>query len=134
MLPSLRFQESQIAGNKAAVKTDIGQQVSQDTQQILKDYLNKLRRKPSELMPCTASRCYRYQLVERLGALHLSIPDAVELIEISGSLTTLHSPEGKRRSASFDFATLKCQCAGQRAPGNRDLTRCVPSHPCGGYT
>ena len=84
MLPSLRFQESQIAGNEAALKTDIGQPVSQDTQQILKDYLNKLRRKPSELMPCTASRCYRYQLVERLGALHVSIPDAVELVEISG--------------------------------------------------
>ena len=84
MLPSLRFQESQIAGNEAALKTDIGQQVSQDTQQILKDYLNKLRGKPNELMPCTASRCHRYQLVERLGALHVSIPDAVELIEISG--------------------------------------------------
>jgi hypothetical protein len=27
MLPSLRFQESQIAGNEAALKTDIGQQV-----------------------------------------------------------------------------------------------------------
>ena len=95
MLPSLRFQESQIARNEAALKTDIGQQVSQDTQQILKDYLNKLRRKPSELMPCTTSRCHRYQLVERLGALHVSIPDAVELIEISGSLTTMHGPEGK---------------------------------------
>ena len=33
------FVESQIAGNEAALKTDIGQQVSQDTQQILKDYL-----------------------------------------------------------------------------------------------
>ena len=44
MLPSLCFLESQTAGNEAALKTDIGQQVSQDTQQILKDYLNKLRR------------------------------------------------------------------------------------------
>ena|ERR1700676_2473032 len=94
MLPSLRFQESQIAGNEAALKTDIGQ-LSQDTQQILKDYLNKPRREPSELMPCTASRCHRYQLVERLAALHVSIPDAVELIEISGLLTTMHRPEGK---------------------------------------
>jgi hypothetical protein len=78
------FSREQIAGNEAALKTDIGQQVSQDTQQILKDYLNELRRKPNELMPCTASRYHRYQLVERLGALHVSIPDAVELIEISG--------------------------------------------------
>ena len=95
MLPSVRSLESQIAGNEAALKTDIGQQVSQDTQQILKDNLNKLRRKPNELMPCTASRCHRYQLVERLVALHTSIPDAVQLIEIAGSLTTLHRPEGK---------------------------------------
>ena len=78
------FSREQIAGNEAALKTDIGQQVSQDTQQILRDYLNKLRRKPNELMPCTASRCHRYQLVERLGALHISFPNAVELIEISG--------------------------------------------------
>ena len=92
MLPSLRFQESQIAGNEAALKTDIGQQVSQDTQQILKDYLNKLRREPSELMPCTASRCHRYQLVERLVALHISIPDAVELIEIAGVINNLAWP------------------------------------------
>jgi hypothetical protein len=28
MLPSLRFLESQIAGNEAALKTDIGQQAS----------------------------------------------------------------------------------------------------------
>src|SRR5258706_426266 len=35
-------------------------------------------------MSCTASRCHRYQLVERLGALHISIPDAVELIENAG--------------------------------------------------
>ena len=83
MLPSLGLLESQIAANEAALKTDIGQQVSQDTQQILKDYLNKLKRRPNELMPCTASRCHRYQLVERLVALHTSIPDAVELIEIS---------------------------------------------------
>jgi hypothetical protein len=83
MLPSLGLLESQIAANEAALKTDSGQQVSQDTQQILKDYLNKLKRKPNELMPCTASRCHRHQLVERLGALHVSIRDAVELIEIS---------------------------------------------------
>jgi hypothetical protein len=63
--------------------------VSQDIQQILKDYLNKLRRKPNEPMPCTASPCHRYQLVERLGALHISIPDAVELIEISGVVNNL---------------------------------------------
>src|SRR5258708_35543751 len=95
MLPSLRFLESQIAGNEAALKTDIGRQVSQDTQQILKDYLNKLRRKPNELMPCTASRCHRYQLVERLEALHVSIPDALKLIEISGPLKTMQCPEAK---------------------------------------
>jgi hypothetical protein len=95
MLPSLCFLESQTAGNEAALKTDIGQQVSQDTQQIPNDRQNKLRRKPNELMPCTASRCHRYQLVERLVALHTSIPDAVQLIEIAGSLTTLHRPEGK---------------------------------------
>ena len=83
MLSSLRFPESRIAGNEAALKTEIGQQVSQ-IPSILKDCLNKLRRKPNELMPCTASRCHRYQLVERLGALQISIPDAVELIEISG--------------------------------------------------
>ena len=92
MLPSLCFLESQTAGNEAALKTDIGQQVSQDTQQSLNDYLNKLRRKPSELMPCTASRCHRYQLVERLAALHISIPDAVELIEISGVINNLAWP------------------------------------------
>jgi hypothetical protein len=97
MLPSLCFLESQTAGNEAALKTDIGQQVSQDTQQILNDYLNKLRRKPSELMPCTASRCtasrcHRYQLVERLVALHISIPDAVELIEIAGVINNLAWP------------------------------------------
>jgi hypothetical protein len=74
---------------------DIGQLVARDFQQTLKDYLNKLRRKPNERMPCTASRCRRYQLVERLGAFHTSIPDAVELIEILGSLTTLHGPKGK---------------------------------------
>jgi hypothetical protein len=45
MLPSLRFRDSQIAGNEAALKTDIGQQVSQDTQQILNDYLNKEKTK-----------------------------------------------------------------------------------------
>jgi hypothetical protein len=95
MLSSLRFLESQIAGNEAALKTEIGQQVSQDTQRILKNYLNKLRGKPNELMPCTASRCHRYQLVERLGALHISIPDAVEAIEIAGVITTLHGPEVK---------------------------------------
>jgi hypothetical protein len=78
------FSRGQIARNEAALKTVIGQQVSQDTRQILKDYLNKPRRKPNELMPSTASRCHRYQLEERLGALHVSIPDAVELIEASG--------------------------------------------------
>src|SRR4029077_5107507 len=78
------FLENQITRNEAAVNTDIGQQVSQDTQQILRDCLNKLRSKPNELMSCTASRCHRYQLAERLGALHVSIPDAMELIEISG--------------------------------------------------
>ena len=92
MFPSLRFLESQIAGNEAALKTVIGQQVSQDTQQIPKDYLNKPRRKPNELMPCTASRCRRYQLVERLGAVHVSIPDAVELIEISGVINNRACP------------------------------------------
>jgi hypothetical protein len=92
MLPSLCFLESQTAGNEAALNTDIGQQVSQDTQQILNDYLNKLRRKPGELMPCTASRCHRYQLVERLVALHMSIPDAVELMEISGVINNLAWP------------------------------------------
>jgi hypothetical protein len=55
-----------------------------DTQQIPNDCPNKLRRKPNELMPCTASRCHRYQLVERLEAFQVSIPDAVELTEISG--------------------------------------------------
>jgi hypothetical protein len=78
MLPSLRFLESQIAGNEAALKTDIGQQAS--------------RRKPNELMSCTASRCPRYQLVERVGALHISIPDAVELIEIAGVINNLAWP------------------------------------------
>jgi hypothetical protein len=92
MLPSLCFLESQTAGNEAAPNTDIGQQVSQDTQQILNDYLNKLRRKPNELMPCTASRCHRYQLVERLVALHISIPDAVQLMEISGVINNLAWP------------------------------------------
>ena len=92
MLPSLCFLESQTAGNEAALKTDIGQQVSQDTQQIPNDCHNKLRRKPNELMPCTASRCHRYQLVERLGALHTSIPDAVELIEIAGVINNLAWP------------------------------------------
>jgi hypothetical protein len=77
---------------EAALKTDIGQQLSQDTQQILKDYLTKLRRKPNELMPCTASRCHRYQLVVRLGALHIPIPDAVELIEIAGVINNLAWP------------------------------------------
>ena len=86
------FSREQIAGNEAALKTDIGQQVSQDTQQIPKDYLNKPRRKPNELMPCTASRCHRYQLVERLGALHIPIPDAVELIEISGVINNRACP------------------------------------------
>jgi hypothetical protein len=66
--------------------------VSQDTQQIPKDYLNKLRRKPNELMPCTASRCHRYQLVERLEAFHPSTPDAVELIEIAGVINNLAWP------------------------------------------
>jgi len=89
MLPSLCFLESQTAGNEAALKTDIGQQVSQDTQQILNDYHNKLRRKPNELMPCTASRCHRYQLVERLVALHTSIRDAMEVIEISRVVNNL---------------------------------------------
>ena len=91
-VPVATFLESQIARNEAALNTDIGQQVSQDTQQILKDYLNKLRRKPSELMPCTASRCHRYQLVERLGAVHVSIPDALELIEISGIINNRACP------------------------------------------
>jgi hypothetical protein len=68
---------------------DIGQLVARDFQQTLKDYLNKLRRKPNEPMPCTASRRHRYQLVERLGALHTSIPDPVELIEISGVMNNL---------------------------------------------
>ena len=92
MLPSLRFLESQIAGNEAALKTVIGQQVSQDTQQILRDYLNKLRSKPNELMSCTSARCHRYQLAERLGALHVSIPDAMELIEISGVINNRARP------------------------------------------
>jgi hypothetical protein len=91
-LPSLCFLESQTAGNEAALKTDIGQQVSQDTQQIPNDCHNKLRRKLNELMPCTASRCHRYQLVERLVALHTSIPDAVELIEIAGVINNLAWP------------------------------------------
>jgi hypothetical protein len=85
MLPSLCFLESQTAGNEAALKTDIGQQIPNDCQ-------NKLRRKPNELMPCTASRCHRYQLVERLVALHISIPDAVELIEIAGVINNLAWP------------------------------------------
>ena len=38
---------------------------------------------PNELMPRTASRCRRYRLVEWLEALHTSVPDAVELIEVS---------------------------------------------------
>jgi hypothetical protein len=71
---------------------DIGQLVARDFQQTLKDYLNKLRRKPNEPMPCTASRCHRYQLVERLGAFHTSIPDAVELTEISGVINNLAWP------------------------------------------
>jgi hypothetical protein len=78
MLASLRFLESQIAGNEAALKADIGQQAS--------------RRKPNELMSCTASRCHRNQLVERLGALHISTPDAVELIEIAGVINNLAWP------------------------------------------
>jgi hypothetical protein len=78
MLPLLRFLVSQIAGNEAALKTEIGRQVS--------------RRKPNELVPCTTSRCHRYQLVERLGALHISIPDAVELIEIAGVIDNLAWP------------------------------------------
>jgi hypothetical protein len=78
MLPSLRFLESRIAGNEAALKTYIGQQVP--------------RRKPNELMPCTTFRCHRYRLVERLGAFHISIPDAVELIEIAGVINNLAWP------------------------------------------
>jgi hypothetical protein len=78
MLPSLRFLESRIAGDEAALKTDIGQQA--------------IRRKPNELMSCTASRRHRYQLVERLGALHISTPDAVELIEIAGVTNKLAWP------------------------------------------
>ncbi len=38
---------------------------------------------PNELMPRTAARCHRYRLVEWLEALHTSVPDAVELIEVS---------------------------------------------------
>jgi hypothetical protein len=83
MLPSLCFLEGHTAGNEAALRQTAAS-LSQDTQQILKDCLNRLRREPNELMPCTTFRCHRYQLVERLGALHISIPDAVELIEISG--------------------------------------------------
>jgi hypothetical protein len=86
------FSRGQIARSEAALTTVIGQQVSQDTQQIPKDYLNKTRRKPNELMSCTASRSHRYQLVERLGALHISTPDAVELIEIVGVIDNLAWP------------------------------------------
>ena len=43
----------------------------------------QLRRRSNELMPRTASRCRRYRLVEWLEALHKSVPDAVELIEVS---------------------------------------------------
>jgi hypothetical protein len=83
-LSALRGTGQYANGNEAALKTDIGQQVSQDTQQIPKRLPQQARRKPNELMPCTASRCHRYQLVERLVALHTSIQDAVELIEIAG--------------------------------------------------
>ena len=72
------FSGGQTTGNEAALKTDIGQQAS--------------RRKPNELMSCTASRCHRYQLMERLGALHISTPDAVELIEIAGVINNLAWP------------------------------------------
>jgi len=90
-LSALRGTGQYANGNEASLKTDIGQ-LSQDTQQIPNGCHNKLRRKPNELMPCTASRCHRYQLVERLVALHTSIPDAVELIEIAGVINNLAWP------------------------------------------
>jgi hypothetical protein len=72
------FSRGQIARSEAALTTVIGQQAS--------------RRKPNELMSYTASRSHRYQLVERLGALHISTPDAVELIEIVGVIDNLAWP------------------------------------------
>ncbi len=69
---------------KAALETEIDRHAA-DSEGLPQ----QAEEKPNELMPCAASRRHRYQLVERVGALHTSIPDAVELIEISGVINNL---------------------------------------------
>jgi len=49
---------------KAALETETGRHAA-DSEGLPQ----QAEEKPNELMPCTASRRHRYQLVERLGAL-----------------------------------------------------------------
>lgn len=73
------FLRARLPGMKAALETEIGRRAG-DSEGLPQ----QAEEKPNELMSRTASRRHRYQLVERLGALHTSLPDAVGLIEISG--------------------------------------------------